>query len=364
MKSRRIGILTSGGDCSGLNSAIRATYIRAKQLGYDLIGITRGLRGLAKDEPSYVALNDQLCGDSMLTSGGSILYSDTKFMASTVESGISVADARKALSNGYKKLGLDGLICVGGDGSVQLINELLNDNEDLRIVVIPKTIDNDVSGTDLAIGFQTSVEVVVSAVENIISTAKSHERAMVVEVMGRGAGHIAINAGLSSGADVILVPEFKYDIEKVKSKVMSCFNGEKNYCIIIVAESVEASGFKHKEEVIDGVVKYTHVVYGGIGQHLVNRIKETGIDSRCVTLGHIQRGGKTSVIDRTLGTMFGVEAVNLIDENNCGKLLCYVNNKICAIDIRDFVRNPTKTLTRDDVYVRIAKQMGVYIGET
>ncbi|MDR0942354.1 MAG: ATP-dependent 6-phosphofructokinase [Holosporales bacterium] len=361
MSLRRIGILTSGGDCSGLNSIIRAAYIRAKTLGYELFGIKRGLKGLLTDPPEYVALNDDICNDSMLTTAGSIIYSDTRAIK---ESGRSVDEIKSLLRSGYKKLALDGLICIGGDGSLKIVSELLICNgQDLNVVSVPKTIDNDVNYTDLAIGFQTSVEVAVNAVDNITSTARSHERAIVVEVMGRGAGFIAMNVGIASGADVILVPEFKYDIEKVKAKVKSCFSSGKGYCILIVAESVEADDFKHDKNYVDDVVKYTQITYKGIARHIANEIKETGIESRYVKLGHVQRGGKTSINDRLLGSMFGVEAVNLINNHDYGKLLCYVNNKIETIDIKTAVKNPNKTLSKDDPYVNIAKQLGVYVGE-
>jgi 6-phosphofructokinase 1 len=363
MTRQRIGILTSGGDCSGLNSVIRAAYIRADAMGYDLLGIKRGLRGLTAEDPEYILLNAEICNETMLLTAGSVLYADTRLVAHAAQAGLSADDVKEKLCAGYKKLGLNGLICVGGDGSLQMLAELLGSNNALNIIAIPKTIDNDVSETDIAVGFQTAVDVTVNAIENIVYSAKSHERAIVVEVMGRDAGFIALNAGLASGADVILVPEFKYDIEHVQEKVTKCFQTGKGYCMLVVAESVESEDFKHKREVVEGVVKYTHLVYGGIGKYLSTRLNEIGIDSRTVTLGHVQRGGKTSVGDRILGTMFGVEAINQISNGNRGKLLCCVNNRVSTINIMDILENPTKSLTKDDAYVQLAKQMGVYIGE-
>ena len=359
----RIGILTSGGDCSGLNSVIRAAYIRSKNMGYELIGFKRGLRGIASEIPEYLVFNDENCNESMLTTAGSIIYSDTKWMSSTIESGKTKEDIKNMIYQGYANLGLEGLICIGGDGSLNLIGELLVGNENLNIIAVPKTIDNDVNNTDFSVGFQTSLEVVVEAIENIRSTAKSHERAMVVEVMGRDAGFIAMYAGIAAGADVILVPEFKYDIEKMKDKVKQCFSNGKNHCIIVVAESVEASDFKHVEENVDGIMKYSHLTYKGIGQHLVNKIKETGIESRSVTLGHVQRGGKTCINDRLLGTIFGIEAVNSIAKHDCGKLLCFSEGKLKKIDISEALKNVNKSLTESDEYVVAAKDLGVYIGE-
>lgn len=360
---KRIGILTIGGDCSGLNSVIRAAFIRAKTLGYELLGLKRGIRALAKSPIDFIKLNDEICSEEMLTNSGSVILSDTKWMSSTIASGKTVEDVKNMIHDGYKELGLEGLVCIGGDGSLRLINELLIKNENLNIAFIPKTIDNDVNYTDYSIGFQTALEVVVSAIENIRSTAKSHERAMVVEVMGRDAGFIAMYAGIASGADIILVPEFKYDIEKLKNKVKEYFSNGKNYCIIVVAESVEDNDFKHNIENVDGIMKFSHLTYKGIGQHLVSKIKETGIESRCVTLGHVQRGGKTCINDRLLGTLFGVEAINLLDKKISGKILLFSENRLKTMNISDVIENVNKVLDLNNEYVKAARNLGVYIGE-
>jgi len=363
MSLKRIGILTSGGDCSGLNSVIRAAYQRANILGYELFGIRRGLRGLDSPSPDYIKLNDDICNESLLTTSGSVLYSDTKWVKSTIGSGKTIADVKKTIADGYKSLELKGLVYVGGDGSLSLMNELLMDNSDLNVVAVPKTIDNDVGSTDFSVGFKTAVEVATESIENIRSTAKSHERAMVIEVMGRDAGFIAMYAGIASGADVILVPEFGYTLEKVKAKVRQCYESGKNHCIIIVAEAVEAADLKHNEEFVDGVSKYTKIKYNGIGSHIAEELKKAGFDSRSVTLGHTQRGGKTSIDDRIIGTAFGVEAVNLIDSSNCGRLLCYYNGEITSVPIKNIAKNINKKLIKTDVCVTIANSLGVYIGE-
>lgn len=360
---KRIGILTIGGDCSGLNTVIRGAFIRARNLGYELLGLKRGIRALANDPIDFVELTDEICSEEMLTNSGSVILSDTKWMSSAIESGKTIEDIKNMIHDGYEKLGLEGLVCVGGDGSLRLINELLIKNENLNIAFIPKTIDNDVNYTDYSVGFQTALEVAVTAIENVRSTAKSHERAMIVEVMGRDAGFIAMYAGIASGADIILVPEFKYDIEKVKNKVRDCFSNGKNHCIIVVAESVEDKDFKHNIENVDGIMSFSHLAYRGIGQHLVNKIKETGIESRCVTLGHIQRGGKTCINDRLLGTLFGIEAINLLDKKISGKLLLFSENKLKTMNISDAIKNVNKVLDLDNEYVRAAKDLGVYIGE-
>ncbi len=364
--SKRVGILTTGGDCSGLNSVIRSAYLRATALGYTLVGIRRGFRGLASNDvshPDYIELNETICDEDMLIKSGSILLSDTKWMSSEIQKGRTVDDVKHSIIDGYRQLSLDSLICVGGDGSLKLLNELTADCDELNVVFVPKTIDNDVNYTDYAVGFRTSVEVAVEAIENIRSTAKSHERTMVVEVMGRDAGFIALYAGLASGADIILVPEFKYDIAKINDKIRGNFQNGKNYCIIVVAESVEAEDFKHSEREVDGVVKYTHISYKGIGHYLSQKIKKAGFECRSVTLGHIQRGGETCVSDRLIGTLFGVEAINLISNGIFGKMLAFFDNKLRIIDIREVVKNVNATLKMDDKYINVARDLGVYIGE-
>ena len=362
--TKRIGILTTGGDCSGLNSVIRAAYLRAKECECSLFGIKRGFRGLSIETQDCIELTDAMCDEDLLIKSGSILLSDTKWMSSEVKNGRTVESVRKSIVDGYKKLKLDGLICVGGDGSLKLLNELTTNNEDMKVVFVPKTIDNDVNYTDYSVGFQTSVEVAVKAIENIRSTAKSHERTIVIEVMGRDAGFIALYAGIASGADVILVPEFDYDIEKVKAKIKQNFadNG-KHYCIIVVAESVETDDFKHPERNVDGIVKYTHISYSGIGNHLSSVMKQSGLDCRSVKLGHIQRGGETCMSDRLLGSILGANAVNLILNGTFGKMLVFCKNDVNIIDIHDAVSHVNRSLTKDDKYVVLAKSLGVYIGE-
>lgn len=363
MKMKRLGILTSGGDCSGLNSVIRAAYLRAKILGYELIGIKRGLRGLSSDNLNYVVLNDEICNEDLLATSGSIIYSDTKWLKMMIDSGKTLADVKNDVSQGYKKLGLDGLICVGGDGSLSLLSELLIDNKELNLIAVPKTIDNDVEATDFSVGFQTAVEVVTESIQNIRTTAKSHERVMVIEVMGRDAGFIAMYSGIAAGADVILVPEFDYDIEKIKEKARECYSSGKNHCIIVVAEAVKSDDLNHDEEIIDGIVKFSKLKYNGIGENIAGKLKKAGFDSRAVTLGHTQRGGETSIMDRVIGSAFGVEAVNLIDAGNSGRLVCYKDGKITSVLIRDVVANIGKELNKSDMCISIAKSIGVYIGE-
>lgn len=361
--AKRIGILTSGGDCSGLNSVIRAAFIRAKILGYELIGIKKGLKGLIEQPMNYLKIDDHMCDEGLLNRSGSMLLSNTKWMAKPDGSKYSNEDCTRLAVEGYKKLGLSGLIYIGGDGSLSVMNNLLAHSKDLNIVAVPKTIDNDVSETDLSVGFATVVEVVTESIENIRSTAISHERVMVVEVMGRDAGFIAMYSGIATGADIILVPEFAYDPQKVLEYTQNCYKRGKNYGIIIVAEAVEASDFKHHKVEVDKENKLSRVLYGGIGEHIASMLKENGFDSRSVTLGHTQRGGKTSILDRIVASGFGAAAVDAIDSGKCGIMLSYKNNGIITIPIKEVSKSINKQLSKEDICVHIAQKLGVYIGE-
>lgn len=357
MSLGKIGILTIGGDCSGLNSVIRAAYKRASLLGYDLIGIKRGFVGFLNEQLEYITLNDSICDNSLLTTSGSILYSDTKSIEQTLQLGKTIEDVKKLILKGYSALGLVGLIYIGGDGSLYFLKELLRDEENLKVVAVPKTIDNDVEGTDFSVGFQTAVDVVADFIENITATAKSHERVMVIEVMGRDAGFLAMAAGIASGADIILVPEFKYSFDKIKENIQNCYQRGKNHCIIVASEAVDAHDFYHEN------INLTRRRYIGIGAHLAQKIQNEGIEARSVVLGHTQRGGKTIVADRILGSMFGVEAVNLIDQKDYGKLLCFSSGRIESIAIKDLAVENAKILTKNNIYVEIAKNLDVYIGD-
>jgi 6-phosphofructokinase 1 len=359
---KKIGILTSGGDCSGLNSIIRAAAIRANNLGCELIGIKRGVGGLLPSDPDFVILGEGSCDESMLSTSGSILYSDVRSMRDSKNTASGRDEFKSRIIAGYKKLGLDGLIYIGGDGSMHLLHEMsLPDS--LNIVAVPKTIDNDVSETGLSVGFSTAVEVVVDAVDNVRSTAKSHERVMVVEVMGRGSGFIAMYAGVASGADVILVREFGYDLADLIAAVKKRCRS-KGYAIVLVAESVQSADFVHKTKTIDGISGWQEADYNGIGKHIASKLKDFGFESRSVVLGHIQRGGRTSITDRLIGSAVGVEAVNAIVLGDGGCFLSFSDGAIKRIPVKDIGFSTGFKLDKSNMCVRTAIELGIYIGDT
>jgi 6-phosphofructokinase 1 len=351
MHHKKIGILTSGGDCSGLNCVIRAAYLRSKILGYSLIGIKRGLKGLIERPKSTIELDDEIRDESLLTKSGSILLSNTR--ALTTDSGdlYTNEECTKLAIEGYHDLGLNGLVYIGGDGSISILNKLLSTGADINVVAIPKTIDNDVPETDVAVGFATAVEVVSEAIANVRTTAASHERPVVIEVMGRDAGFIAMYAGVAAGADVILTPEFKYDPSKLIESVQKCYSSGKDHCVIVVAEAVDLTP------------PFNEARYNGVGECIASILKHSGFDVRTVVLGHTQRGGKTSVLDRIIGSASGVTAVNLIDSGNSGVMLSYVGGNLKTIPLSLISGMDNKKLSGNDICVKIAKDMGVYIGE-
>ncbi|MDR1034869.1 MAG: ATP-dependent 6-phosphofructokinase [Holosporales bacterium] len=363
---KRLGIVTVGGDCSGLNSIIRGAVVRADMIGCELFGIYRGFFGLFPESFNCVSLTAKDIGEELLTSSGSILCSDTKSFTTNLEHGRSQKEILQLVCDGYKKLSLDGLIYIGGDGSLTILKELLDYAPDLmNVVAIPKTIDNDVNGTDFSVGFSTAVEVVADAISKVRSTAKSHQRTIIVEVMGRDAGFIALYAGVASGADIILVPEFEFEMSRVVSRVKENYDSGKKYCIIIVAEAVEAVNLKHQDSIPCGESSKYHLIkYKGIGQYIADYLKNVGFESRAVILGHIQRGGTTVILDRIIGTSFGVEAVNSLIAGERSIMLCYRGKQIEKISISELMRGINKRLDESDICVKIAHNLGVYIGES
>lgn len=317
----RIGILTGGGDCPGLNPVIRAVVRKAINEGHEVIGIKNGWKGLI--EKDIVKLDLQAIS-GILPKGGTILGTSRTNPYKHPE------DIKKVIEN-YKSLGLDALVAVGGEDTLSVAYKL--SKEGLKIVGIPKTIDNDLSATDYTFGFDTAVNIATECIDRLHTTAESHHRIIVVEVMGRHAGWIATAAGMAGGADVILIPEIPIDTKEVISLIKKRHARGKTFSIVVVAE-----GAKFKEGDIvtqeSKVDEFGHVRLGGIGEVLGKIIeKETGYETRVVVLGHLQRGGTPTAFDRILGTRFGVKAVELILKGEFGKMVSLQGNKITSVSL-------------------------------
>jgi 6-phosphofructokinase 1 len=323
----KIGILTGGGDCPGLNSVIRAAVRKAINTGYEIIGIKDGWKGLI--ENITVPLNlDAVTG--ILSKGGTILGT------SRTNPYKKEGDLLK-LKNNYKNLGLEALIAVGGEDTLGVAVKLIKDGIS-NIVGVPKTIDNDLSNTDYTFGFDTAINIAMECIDRLHTTAESHHRIIVVEVMGRHAGWIATEAGIAGGADVILIPEVPIDMDEVCEFIKKRHQRGRTFSIVVVAEGAQ---FKDKELITqeEKLDAFGHVRLGGIGELLAKEIeKRTGYETRVSVLGHIQRGGTPTAFDRVLGTRFGVKAVELVINKKFGRMTALSGNKIIDVPIEDAVK--------------------------
>lgn len=331
----KIGILTGGGDCPGLNSVIRAVVRKALLEGYEIVGIKNGWKGLVENDTMPLNLG---IVSGILPKGGTILGT------SRTNPYKKEGDLQKARDN-FKKIGLDALVAVGGEDTLGVASKLLKDGLP-NIVGVPKTIDNDLSATDYTFGFDTALNVAMECIDRLHTTAESHHRIIVAEVMGRHAGWIAIEAGIAGGADVILIPEIPIDLDEVCAVIKKRHERGKTFSIVVVAEGAQ---FKDgslitQEQKLDA---FGHVRLGGIGESLGEQIeKRTGYETRVSVLGHIQRGGSPTAFDRVLGTRFGVKAVELIKNKKFGRMVALSGVKIIDVPLEDAVK-ALKTVDRE-----------------
>lgn len=329
---KKIGILTGGGDCPGLNPVIRAIVRKAINENYQVIGIMNGWKGLIDED---ITMLDLASVSGILPKGGTILGT------SRTNPYKKQGDLEKAVDN-YKKWGLKALIAIGGEDTLGVAAKLYRE-EKLPVVGVAKTIDNDLSLTDYTLGYDTAVNIATEAIDRLHTTAESHHRVMVVEMMGRHAGWIATAAGIAGGADIVLVPELAIDIDEVSRLLKKRHERGKSFSIVVVAEGAK---FKKEKEVLqkEKLDAFGHVRLGGIGHILGEKIEEkTGYETRVTVLGHVQRGGIPTAFDRVLGTRFGVKAMELVIKGNFGQMVCLQGNKVLSVPIEDAVKT-LKTL--------------------
>ncbi|MFA4888181.1 MAG: 6-phosphofructokinase [Candidatus Omnitrophota bacterium] len=318
----KIGILTGGGDCPGLNPVIRAVVRKAFNENYEVLGIKNGWKGLIEND---TILLDFAAVSGILPKGGTILGTSRTNPYKTE------GDLQKLIDN-FRNLQLDGLVAVGGEDTLGVAAKLIKDGIP-NIVGVPKTIDNDLSETDYTFGFDTAVNIAMECIDRLHTTAESHHRIIVAEVMGRHAGWIAIEAGIAGGADVILIPEIPIDIEEVCELLKKRHARGKTFSIVVVAEGAQfkAASMVVQEQKLDA---FGHVRLGGIGESLALEIgKRTKFETRVSVLGHIQRGGSPTAFDRVLGTRMGVKAVELIKNKQFGKMAALAGIKIVDVPI-------------------------------
>ena len=359
---RRIGILTGGGDCPGLNAVIRAV---AKSAIYDhnleVWGIEDGFQGLIDDRMRPLCSQDV---SNILTQGGTILGSSNKadpFHCYIKEGGKTVVrDLSDQVVRHVANRGLDAIVAIGGDGTMAGAAGLIA--KGLRFVGVPKTIDNDLAGTDVTFGFDTAVTTATEALDKVHTTASSHHRIMVVELMGRYAGWLTLHAGVASGSDVILIPEIPFNLDLVAEHCLMRGKRGKRFTIVAVAEGATPVGGKMIVDHVDATSP-DPIRLGGVGKFVADEIaKRTELESRYVVLGHVQRGGTPSPHDRVLATQFGQHALQLLVAGQSNCLVVLKDNRISSVSIPE-IAGKLRNVTREDQLVQAARSVGTSFGD-
>ncbi len=353
---KKIGILTSGGDCPGLNCVIRAVVSHAI-LTYDweVWGIPYATKGLL--ERKAIPLNFQNFSvhgiDPLLSLGGTILGSINKG---------DTLDRSDEIIAGYQELGLEALIVIGGDGSLAILNHLAQKGN-WKLVAIPKTIDNDIAITEKALGFDSAVNTITDSLNRLICTAASHDRVMVVEVMGRSVGHLALHSGISGGADVILIPEIPYSIAAICEKITKLRQErDRKFAIVVVAEGVTTENGKPST--------YTDSLgqkrLRGISQYIAEQVSHwspNSLETRVTILGHVQRGGLPSAFDRVMAAAFGKTAVDLLAKEQYDRMVAWQNGQPVSVPLKDVLQQSPRSVNPDGYLVQTARSLGIYIGQ-
>lgn len=359
---KKIGVLTGGGDCCGLNAVIRAVVkTAALKYDYEVIGIEDGFDGLVLPGKTRDLTPRNIRG--ILPAGGTILGTSNRAnpfqYKVTIDGKQEVRDVSKDVVKKIQSLGMDALVVIGGDGSLKIANELFKMG--CPVVGVPKTIDNDIMATDVTFGFNTAVEIASDALDRLHTTAESHHRVMVVEVMGRYIGWIALESGIAGGADIILIPEIPFDINKICQKISNRKKNGSNSTIVVVSE-----GAKH----IGGSVSILCASetggsaerLGGIGNKVGADIgKCTEMEVRVTVLGHLQRGGTPSAFDRILSTRFGVAVVDLIADKRFGEMVCLKGQRIESVPLGEAIRDQKRVPTEEGL-VKTAESIGISFG--
>src|SRR5437867_9716522 len=355
----RIGVLTSGGDCPGLNAVLRGVVLAAERLGWEVVGFRDGFEGLLP--PGDHVILDRKSIDGIMALGGTIIGTTNRghFVAKvgagdrTVVPPEIIQRARQALD----ELRVKTLIVIGGDGSLLTAQQL--QEAGINCIGVPKTIDNDLEATATSFGFDSAVDVVVDALDRLHTTATSHRRVMVVEVMGRHAGWIALHGGVAGGADIILIPEIPFDFEKVADAIRARDAAGNLSSLVVVAEGARPkNGEQVKREMKEGEFRL-----GGMGDIVAREIaSRTGKETRTCVLGHLQRGGAPTTLDRILGTRFGVKAVQLVNEGHFGSMVSYQNYQVRHVPIADAV-NRLRLVPPNGEMVQTARDVEISFGD-
>jgi 6-phosphofructokinase 1 len=357
--AKRIGLLTSGGDCAGLNAVIRAVVHRAAHgYGWTVVGLRHGTQGLLARPVGHEVLDPARLGQQVMRQGGTILGTTNTGnpFAYPMPDG-RIVDRSKEVIEGFHSLGLEALIGIGGDGSLAILRRLARQGE-IGFVGIPKTIDNDIGTTETAIGYDSAVRIATEALDNLQPTAASHSRIMVLETMGRDAGHIALAAGIAGGADVILVPEIPYDLARIAAHIQAIRARGRNFALVVVAEAVKTEDGEPVTGALGGAA-----TYGGIGHYIARRLAEaTGAETRVTVLGHVQRGASPGPRDRLMASVFGVHAVDMIAAGRFDRMVAWRHRQVVDVPLEEVVDRPYRVEV-DGPLVRTARGLGIAFGD-
>lgn len=363
---KKVLVLTGGGDCPGLNAVIRGIVKRARlETDWEVLGSLEAYNGVLND-PREILLLDNKATAGIHVKGGTILGTTTKggpfnWPVQNNEGQWVSADRSDELLAILKDMAVEAVISIGGDGS-QKISKQLND-KGLNIIGVPKTIDNDLSATDFTFGFQTAVQIATESMDKLVTTAESHHRVLIMEVMGRSAGWIAVHTAIAAGAEVCLIPEIPYDINKVLERINRRYIKGRGFANIVIAEGAKALDGDIVARKSDEV-GYENVRLGGIAYQLSRQLKEAGCqaDIRETVLGHIQRGGVPIAFDRVLATLFGVKAMEMVLEGKFGRMVSYRNNNVVDVSLEEATQ-AYNFVKPDSFLVRAAKGVGISFGD-
>ena len=361
-KPRRIGLLTGGGDCPGLNAVIRAVTKAAIGGGLEVIGIEDGYLGLIENRLRRLTALDV---SGILTLGGTILGSSNKanpsrYAVPKPEGGFEIRDVCEQVVKNYHAAGLDAIVVMGGDGTMSGASRLIELG--LNFVGVPKTIDNDLWSTDITFGHDTAVTTASEAMDKVHTTASSHHRVMVVELMGRYAGWLTLRSGLASGADIILIPEIPFDIESIVRKCTARNRGGKGFTIIAAGEGAKPAGGKQFVDRVDDTSP-DPIRLGGVARFVAEQVeKMTGLESRSIILGHVQRGGTPTPSDRILATQFGFHAFELLMGGQLNRLVVSHEGLISSVPIAE-VADKVRTVPLDHPLIKAARAIGTCMGD-
>jgi 6-phosphofructokinase 1 len=358
----RLAISTGGGDAPGLNAVIRVAVLSALNRGWDVIGIKKGFGGLLGTDGVEQLTRDRVRGIGSL--GGTILRTTNRgnpfsWPVQQADGTWTTVDRSDELLRNAADLGIDAMIVIGGDGTLAIADRLVD--KGLKVVGVPKTIDNDVAGTISTFGFDTAVGTAIEAIDKLKTTAESHDRVIVMEVMGRDAGFIALYAGIAGGADVILIPEIPYDVSRIAEKVMERERNERHFSIVVVAEGAVRVG--GEVSIIGASMPGQDKRVGGLAARLAYEIQEkTGKEARSLVLGHLQRGGTPTGYDRVLASRFGGAAVRAVAEGKWGHMVALKSPDIVTVRMKDALAE-AKRVPLDGDIVRTARETGISFGD-